>query len=177
MTIQDWGAIGELVGGVAVVVTLIYLAFQIRQNTRAIRLSTSHAVAEDFRNMFGIVAEQTESAEAIFKGTMDPSSISGVEKARYWSFNHYFLYAFQNAYVQLTEGALDSRHWLGMKRMMIDYTSVPGFREYWPTRKHWFSEEFQHFMDSEIIETAAEEVYQKFLEESLIQLNQAESSK
>ncbi len=34
MTIQDWGAIGELVGGVAVIVTLIYLAFQIRQNTR-----------------------------------------------------------------------------------------------------------------------------------------------
>jgi len=34
MTIQDWGAIGELVGGVAVIVTLIYLALQVRQNTR-----------------------------------------------------------------------------------------------------------------------------------------------
>ncbi len=34
MTIQDWGSIGELVGGVAVIVTLIYLALQVRQNTR-----------------------------------------------------------------------------------------------------------------------------------------------
>jgi len=34
MTIHDLGAIGELVGGIAVVVTLIYLATQIKQNTK-----------------------------------------------------------------------------------------------------------------------------------------------
>ncbi len=34
MTIQELGAIGELIGGIAVVVTLIYLAVQVRQNTR-----------------------------------------------------------------------------------------------------------------------------------------------
>jgi hypothetical protein len=158
MTIQDWGAIGELVGGVAVVVTLIYLALQIRQNTRAVRLSTSHAVAEDVRNMFALMAEQTELTEAIHKGSSDPGSINGAEKMRYWGFNGYFMYAFENAYVQLTEDALDPRRWSGMKRMMIDYTSVPGFREYWPSRKHWYSEEFQHFMDSEILQTDAEEV-------------------
>ena len=158
MTIQDWGAIGELVGGAAVVVTLIYLAFQIRQNTRAIRLSTSHAVAEDVRNMFALMAEQTELTEAIHKGSSDPASISGAEKMRYWGFNGYFTLAFENAYVQLTEDALDPRHWSGMKRMMIDYTSVPGFTDYWPSRKHWYSEDFQHFMDSEILQTDAREV-------------------
>jgi hypothetical protein len=35
MTLQDWGAIDEVVGALAVVVTLIYLAKQIGQNTRA----------------------------------------------------------------------------------------------------------------------------------------------
>ena len=33
MTIEDFGAMGDLVGGVAVLVTLIYLARQIKQNT------------------------------------------------------------------------------------------------------------------------------------------------
>ena len=33
MTIQDLGAIGNLVGAVAVLITLIYLARQIKQNT------------------------------------------------------------------------------------------------------------------------------------------------
>ena len=36
MTIQDWGAIGEIIGAIAVVASLIYLAVQIRQNTAQI---------------------------------------------------------------------------------------------------------------------------------------------
>ncbi len=36
MTIQDLGALGELLGSAAVLVTLVYLAFQTRQNTMAI---------------------------------------------------------------------------------------------------------------------------------------------
>jgi len=36
VTIQDWGAIGEIVGAIAVVASLVYLAIQIRQNTQQI---------------------------------------------------------------------------------------------------------------------------------------------
>lgn len=35
MALQDWGAIGDFVSGVAVIVSLVYLAMQIRQNTNA----------------------------------------------------------------------------------------------------------------------------------------------
>jgi len=40
MTIQDLGSIGELVAALATVATLIYLAAQIRQNTRAMKASS-----------------------------------------------------------------------------------------------------------------------------------------
>ncbi len=36
MTIQDLGALGEFLGSIAVLATLIYLALQTRQNTAAI---------------------------------------------------------------------------------------------------------------------------------------------
>ncbi len=36
MTIQDLGALGELIGSVALLVTLVYLTLQTRQNTKAI---------------------------------------------------------------------------------------------------------------------------------------------
>ncbi len=36
LTIQDLGALGEFFGSIAVLVTLIYLAFQTRQNRMAI---------------------------------------------------------------------------------------------------------------------------------------------
>ena len=63
--------------------------------------------------------------------------------------------ALENAYIHWTEGALDHRHWAGMRRMLTDYAQLPGFQEYWPNRKHWFSEDFQHFMDTEVMRTEA----------------------
>ena len=43
MDIMELGAIGELVGGLAVLVTLVYLALQVRQNTRSVRLTVFQA--------------------------------------------------------------------------------------------------------------------------------------
>ena len=151
MDIQDWGAIGELIGGLAVLVTLFYVALQIRHNTRAIRLSTGHAVTEEFRDMFALMAEHNDLAELIYKAANDAASISGADKLRYWGFNNNFVLAFENAYIQ-SEYALGHRHWAAMKRMMTDYTHVQGFREFWPNRKHWYSEDFQNFMDAEIMQ-------------------------
>ena len=39
MVIEALGDIGDFLGGIGVVITLIYLAGQIRQNTRSIRMS------------------------------------------------------------------------------------------------------------------------------------------
>ena len=37
LSIQDFGAIGELTAAIGVIVSLVYLAIQIRQNTNAIK--------------------------------------------------------------------------------------------------------------------------------------------
>ena len=39
MSIQDWAALAEIIGAVAVVASLIYLAVQIHQNTRELSMS------------------------------------------------------------------------------------------------------------------------------------------
>ena len=41
MSLEDLGNIGEFVAAVAVVVSLIYLAVQIRQNTRQVDVNTT----------------------------------------------------------------------------------------------------------------------------------------
>jgi hypothetical protein len=49
MTLQDWGSIGEVVGAIAVVVTLIYLAKQIKQNTHAMEEARRLALAQTYQ--------------------------------------------------------------------------------------------------------------------------------
>jgi len=46
MSLNDLGSLGEFIGALAVVVSLIYLAIQVRQNTRALFVSTGQAQAD-----------------------------------------------------------------------------------------------------------------------------------
>ncbi len=49
MSIMELGALGEFVGAIAVVATLVYLAIQIRQNTRAMEESKRLALAQTYQ--------------------------------------------------------------------------------------------------------------------------------
>ncbi len=49
MTISEWGSIGEMVSAIAVVITLIYLAVQIRQNTHAMDEARRLALAQTYQ--------------------------------------------------------------------------------------------------------------------------------
>ena len=48
MTLEQLGSLGEAIGGIAVVVSLIALAVQMRQNTRAIRAESARAAEADW---------------------------------------------------------------------------------------------------------------------------------
>ncbi len=65
LTIQDLGALGELLGSVAVLVTLIYLALQTRQNTAAIQAQIEVATISANTNHIMSVATSSELADAI----------------------------------------------------------------------------------------------------------------
>ena len=41
MNVQDWGAIGEVISAIAVVISLFYLAIQLRTNTRTLRANAA----------------------------------------------------------------------------------------------------------------------------------------
>ncbi len=46
MDIMELGAIGELVGGVAVIASLVYVGLQVRQNTRQLQSQARYQILE-----------------------------------------------------------------------------------------------------------------------------------
>ena len=63
------GAIGEVSGAVAVVVTLIYLAGQLRQNTQALRSSTYEAINSSAFSWSDSVMDHVNEFAQIFQQT------------------------------------------------------------------------------------------------------------
>jgi hypothetical protein len=150
MTIIELGAVGQFVGAIAVVVTLIYLAIQMRQNTNALKLNTARSVTEELQDSFSLLASNQELAE-IFVTASGELALQGAEQVRFNAFTSVVVRVYENAFLQSRAGVIDQAHWEGMTRMMIDYTSMAAFQTYWPDRKHWVSDEFQEYMETDVI--------------------------
>ena len=77
------GAIGELIGALAVVMTLVYLAIQTRENTRAVRHATARGILEDANDWRYRIIESAEVSEFFRTGLRDPETLSPNDKYRF----------------------------------------------------------------------------------------------
>ena len=150
MSIVELDALGEFIAPFGVLATLIYLAIQMRQNTQVLRLDTAQVVTKELQQMFSLLASG-EGLSKVFVEAGKNSNLSDVNKVRYFTFTSNIMRVCENAYLQNRENAIGPEHWEGVVRMMIDYSKMSAFADYWAYRKHWMSSEFQHFLDSEII--------------------------
>src|SRR3954468_10190537 len=70
MTLADLANLGQVVGAIAVFISLIYVAFQIRQNTNAVRGATAQSVDEHFANWYHLLASDDSCARGGGSGSV-----------------------------------------------------------------------------------------------------------
>ncbi len=95
MTLDQLANIGEIIGSIAVIVSIIYLARQIRTNTEAERTSTYQAVVSDFGALNNTMASTPELSYMFVQAMEDYHQMSSDEK------KHAFLRYFSNASITL----------------------------------------------------------------------------
>ncbi len=79
-TLAAWG---EFIGGIAVVVSLIYLAGQIRQNSKLLRASTASATIAAFNATAGLMAQDPEAARIYWDAMLDRAALSESDRRRF----------------------------------------------------------------------------------------------
>ncbi len=85
LTIQDLGALGELLGSVAVLATLVYLALQTRQNAMAIGAQLDAQRISSGLHIGLTYATSTELQEALLEDRTDPPEINEIRRSQLWS--------------------------------------------------------------------------------------------
>ena len=137
------GAIGELIGGAAVVATLIYLAIQLRQNTKGIRAQSYYNVVSGKNALYRELAADTELFNTFVQGMVaDPPLSSVIDGSR----THLILYAFMNefetTFLLYKADAVEEEIWLRDKAQMAGMIGFPGTRNWWDLAKQYFHEDF-----------------------------------
>lgn len=130
MTLEDLGAIGNLVGGLAVILSILYLARQVHQANRASIASTSGAVSAFFATQLLEVAKHGELCELLIKqGRGDP--LEPVEAIRLGFVLRSQLIAFENYYNQYRFGFMDLAGWEARRAIVANILSSKSARVMW----------------------------------------------
>jgi hypothetical protein len=131
-------AIGQIVGALAVVVSLIYLAREIRSNARSARVTSLH----DINRWLGELVEHPNLGELYYRGIHGLASLENADLVRFSTLMVQLFYIHQELYYQQLDGHLDPRLSDGLDAVMRDINAYPGVQAWWRSRSDWFGEEF-----------------------------------
>jgi len=106
MSLQDWGAIGELLGGVAIIVSLLYVGLQIKHGNREARASTLQATLD---SEMSLQAETMRYAGTWEKVLTDVHLADGEEARRGILLYNMMMTLYQNRFYSFKTGYLDHR--------------------------------------------------------------------
>jgi hypothetical protein len=142
------GSIGEALGAVGVVVSLIYLGTQIRQNTAAIRGGTAQQVTNRAGEIAQSIALNPSMTEIHYRGLRHPDSLSKEETLQFAGLMLAVFRAYENAAYQFRRGFLDPGEWSGLYNNLSSTVEQPGFIVWWTRAgRRGFSPEFQSLVD------------------------------
>jgi len=142
------GAVAEILGALGVILSVLYLALQIRKDARARVAETSHAIAERAGAVQQILSENRELAACFPKGLRgDFDGLDETDRTQFGAFLSVVTRSYEDAFYQYHEGLIGERLWLAWARSIPDIVCTPGYLAWWGTRKHWFSDDFRTFVD------------------------------
>jgi len=147
MTLQDLGSLGEFVAAIATVVTLVYLAVQIRQNTRSIRASSFQASTRDTFEIIDHIALDPELNRIYFAGTRDYRSLCQEDRRRFGSYMMSLLGRWENLEFQCEQGVLDRSAFSFFHANMRVAFAQPGTWQWWDKARHLFSPGVQRLIE------------------------------
>jgi hypothetical protein len=140
-------AMGQLAAVCVGIPSLIYLAIQIREQTRERRQSAVNALTVQWGDLTKALHESAEFSAIYLRGIQSFSDLDPVAKVRFSAFFNRFLKNFEGMYFSRCEGILTAQLWGEIERTMSDLIAYPGVQDWWKTRKHWQAEEFARVVD------------------------------
>jgi hypothetical protein len=150
MSLEDLGNIGEFVAAVAVIVSLIYLAVQIRQNTQSMHAAAAHQATVGASVFTMPIAESEELARIFSTGLFRPDQLTTEEERIRWLvlfitlFRHY-----EDVFLQYKNGTVGAESWEAWLNAMRPFLAYPGFAAFWGVRGDTFTASFRGVVESE----------------------------
>lgn len=151
LTLEQIYFIGQTISAIAVVISLIYVALQIKQNTNATKAASAQAYVTADNEIVGLINSSPNLADVLYQGANGLSVLKGGDTIRFVAFHDLVFISFQSYYLQWKKGVLEEVLWGTYKQAFVGLLQQKGQQEWWALRHHWFSQEFQDYVEQSVM--------------------------
>ena len=151
MDLTQLANLGEFIGGIAVLVTLVYLAVQVGGSKKALKTQTHHNFLMASQRPWELLIADSELADIVSRGHENPADLTRPEWARYSAYTFMVFNAWEYGYYLRKSGSTPPELWEGADGYFRSLAaSKPGFHKFWSENQHGFAEPFHSYATSHL---------------------------
>ncbi|RZW12742.1 MAG: hypothetical protein EX260_12205, partial [Desulfobulbaceae bacterium] len=82
-SLQDWAHLAEIIGGVALILSLIFVGLQVSEHSRQVRSETAHNVTAGLQSWYNGLGGSAQASAVFRKGMSAPDTLDPDEAVQY----------------------------------------------------------------------------------------------
>ncbi len=149
-SVMNWdavSAISEVVGVVAVVVSLLYVGRQLKQQNLESRIASTHEILEAFRDSTAKYQEHDFAVLAAKALKVGFDALDESERIQLISVVVPFFRVWEEAHYRWSKGQLEEELWSSLARLYTDSMAINHNQRIWELRRHTFHGAFRNYVD------------------------------
>jgi hypothetical protein len=147
VTLNELGSLGEFISGLAVVVTLIYLALQIRHNTRAVRSSMHQDMIESTLRIAESLSDNENVGRIVLKADEDYENLTREERIRFEAYAERVFSNFESVFYSYRNSMIEEDLWESWESSYLVDISRDALRRFWQDERPQHLRDFMDFVD------------------------------
>jgi hypothetical protein len=143
------GAIGETLGAIAVFITLIYLAIQVRQNThqlhenaKALQRGEMNALMQNWSDLRRVEMSDSSLAGILALAESDFDALTDAERIRYFARWREIMWISHHLWQRVQAGIFEPDQWENGRAIVLSNLRAPGGLTHWQQCKQHFDPAF-----------------------------------
>jgi hypothetical protein len=151
MNLETMSQLGEFVGGIGVILSLVYVAIQVRRNTSSQRADMTARILDRMSAQQHTYAFDPEASKFFSRAITDTSALTVDERIQFAWLMTEFLGAIEFLMQQYDAGNIDEQIWLRWSKTLDWWLTYPGVRSYWISRPTPFTDRFTDYIEDRLV--------------------------
>ena len=165
MNLKKWALLAEILGGIAVVVSLMFVGYQVQQSNEQAALNTTALQVTAYQQLvdgisgFNVQTIQNSELRSVRMKVDAGAEIEELNPEEQEILNAFLYLAYRNgdlAYLQYKKGIIDEDRLRSGMGLLVNYLEIPTVRRHWDQAKDGFVAEYRNYIDHLVEENRAQ---------------------